>query len=280
MRTALILTDFSEAAFRAAEYVCSVAEPLQIGRIVLYHAYQMIITPTDIPTAPVKTAEELYLESMKELALTNDRLKPRCPGDVAIEMFAENTFSPDTVNERCMEQKADLIVMGASGKSGLDRIMAGSITARMLSGSQFPLLMVPEEAVIGREIKTIVFATDLKDIPSIPVAQLYSFLDAFKAEVHVVNAGPAAEGEYVSGNRKEAVADLHKLLDKYPTSFYYIDGDNVVDSILTFAGEHHASLIISIPKKHGFLSAVFHKSVSKRLAYNSMIPLLCLPETR
>lgn len=278
MRSVLILTDFSEAAFRAAEYACSLADQLQIKRVILYHAYEMMIVPTDVPVPPVKSDEELYLESMEELGLMRDRLRSMLPDTVAMDMLAENIFSPGAVNQRCQEEKIDLVVMGVSGKSGLDRLMAGSITARMLEKARFPLLMVPEETVVGREVKTIVFATDLKNVDAIPVVQLYSFLDAFNAEVHVVNAGPATVHEYVPESRKEAVSDLHKLLDKYPSSFYYIDGDNIADSILTFAGEHRASLIIAIPKTHHLFSALFHKSVSKRLAYNSRVPLLCLPE--
>lgn len=279
MRSVFILTDFSEAAFRAAEYICSLADQLLIRRIVLYHAYEMVITPTEVPMPPVKSDEELYLDSMEALGLMRDRLRSKLQDTIAIDMQAENMFSPETINQRCKEQQIDLAVMGISGKSDLDRLMTGSITARMLEKCRLPLLLVPEETVVGREIKTIVFATDLKDIDMIPAAQLYSFLDVFKAEVHVVNAGPAKVHEYVPESRREAVDGLHKLLDKYRSSFYYIDGDNVVDSVLTFAGEHHASMIIAIPKKHSFLSGIFHKSVSKRMAYNSQIPLLCLPES-
>jgi len=278
MRSVLILTDFSEAAFRAAEYACWLADVLQIKRVVLYHAYEVIIASTDTPMPPVKTNEELYLESMEALNMLRDRLRLNLPDMVAIDMLAENTFLPETINQRCKEQKIDLLVMGKTGKSGVDRLIAGSVTARMLEKSRYPLLMVPEDTMIGKEIKTIVFTTDLKDTSSIPVTMLHSFLDALKAEVKVVNAGPAVEEAYASGARKKAVDGLHKIMDKYSPSFFYVDGDNIVDSILTFSGQHHASLIITITKTHNFLSSIFHKSVSKRLAYNSPTPLLCLPE--
>jgi len=278
MRSALVLTDFSEAAFRAGQYVCSIADLLQIERIVLYHGYHVIIPPTDVTTVPVKTDEELYLESMESLGLVRDQLQLRSRNDVIIETFAENTLSPETVNERCVEQKIDVIAMGINDKSGIDRMMAGNFTARMLQASRFPLLMIPAEAIVGREIKSIVFATDLKDIETIPVAQLYSFLDACKAEIHVVNAGPDKVKEFLPEDKQEAFNKLHALLDKYSSHFYFVDGDNPVDSILTFAGEHRASLIIAIPKKHGFLFSIFHKSISKTLVYNSRVPLLCLPE--
>jgi len=280
MRSIIVLTDFSEASFRAAEYACSLADRLEISRIILYHAYEVVITPTEMPVAPVKTDQELYLESMEEMGLMRDRLRSRCPETVVIEMFAEDGFSPETVNQRCQEQKIDMIVMGISGKSGLDRLMTGSITARMMEKCLFPLLMVPEEVLIGREIRSVVFATDLKDIASIPADRLCSLLEALGAEVHVVNAGPDKERKFLPEEKREAFDALHRMLDKYPSHFHFIDGDNVVDSILVFAGEQHASMVIAMPKKHSFFDGIFHRSVSKRLAYNSRIPLLSLPEVR
>jgi nucleotide-binding universal stress UspA family protein len=278
MRAVLILTDFSEAAFRAAEYACWLAGVLQIQRVVLYHAYEVVIMSTETPMPPVKTNEELFFESMQALSAMRDRLKLNLPNTVAIDMLAENSFLPETINQRCQEHNVDLIVMGKSDKTRVDRLIAGNVTVRMLERSRYPLLMVPEDTVIGKEITTIVFATDLKDVASIPATLLYSFLDAFKAKLDVVNAGPAVEGEYVSESRKKAVEHLHDMLDKYSPSFYFVDGDNVAGSLLTFAGQHHASLLMTMPKTHNFFSSIFHKSVSKRLAYNSPIPLLCLPE--
>src|SRR5258705_6879147 len=157
MQSILILTDFSDAAFRAAEYGCNLTGLLQINRIVLFHAFQTIAVTTDMPVYPVKTEYEVYRESMEALGLLHDRLKPIVGKDVKIELLAVDAVLPEMINQQCREQNIDMIVMGVSGKSGLEKLLMGSTTARMLQTSEFPILIVPKEAKFGKEIKTIVF---------------------------------------------------------------------------------------------------------------------------
>ena len=279
MKSMLILTDFSEPAFRAAEYACGLTGLLQIRRIILYHAYQTFIATTDLPVSPVKNNQEVYMESMEALGLLHDRIKPMVEHTVQIDLFATDAFLPELINQRCREEEVDIIVMGVSGTSGFEKLLLGSTTSRILERSEFPVLIVPNEALIGREIKSIVLTTDLKNIPGIPVDQLYTFLDAFKADLNVVHVEPIAEEKYPPETR-EAITGLHHLLDKYHPDFHYINAEDIVETVLAFAGNQHASLIITVPKTHSFLSAIFHKSISRNLAYNSRIPLLSLPAIR
>ncbi len=212
---------------------------------------------------------------MEALGLLHDRVKPMVENAVKIELLAEDTPLPVRINRLCKEKDIDFIVIGVSGRSGLGKLL-GSTTTEVLKISEFPVLVVPNEALVGREIKTIVFTTDLKDISGIPVNQLNTFLEAFKADMYVVNVKSEAADKYTT-EMEAAITGLHDLLDNYHASFHYITGDNIVEEVLNFAEQHKASLIITVPKRHSFFFALFHKSISKSLAYNSQIPLVSLP---
>jgi nucleotide-binding universal stress UspA family protein len=278
MKSMLILTDFSEAALRAAEYACEWVDPLQVKRIVLYHAYQTIVAGTDLPTTHlVTTDQQLYQESMESLGLMHDRVKPLVGHAVTIDLLAEDRpFLPDFINELCRKEAIDLVVMGVSGKSGLEKLFMGSITAQTLRSSELPVLIVPQDTLIGRGINGIIFTTDLKDFPAIPTNLLYEYLDAFPAALHVVNVMPEAKEKY-SPETEASITQLHAVLEKYQPAFHYIQADEIMPNILSFSEQQHASLIIAVPKKHHFLGTLFHKSVSKKLAYQSKVPLLSLP---
>lgn len=277
MRSLLILTDFSEAAFRAAEYAAELADTLQVKRIIIYHAYQTIVPGSaDIPTIPVN-AQRLYLDSMEALGLIHDRLRPLVGQEVKIDLLAQDTsFLPDMINQLCEKEGIGLVVMGVSGKSGIEKLLMGSVTGLVLKSVEYPVLIVPGGAMIGKGIEGIVLSTDLKDLSHIPTGTLYEFLDAFSAELHVVNVLPETEDRF-SPETEKSIAKLHQELEKYQPAFHYLQGDDTVKDILSFAEEHRASLIIVFPKKKGFFSSLFHKSVSKKLAYNSSVPLLSLP---
>lgn len=275
MKSLLILTDFSEAAFRAAEYACGIAPLLQTERIILYHAYQTHVGGTEIPI--MESSRELYLESMKSLGLLHDRVSAMAGSAVKIDMVARETYITEAIGEYASGENVTAIVMGVSGKSNLEQLLLGSTTSAVLKNSRIPVLVVPQDALAGRPVETIVFATDLEDADRLSAVQLDEILAGFKAKLYVVNVFPETEEKYTP-EAFEAITDLHRLLEKYDPVFGYISRDDVVEGILSYAAERQASLIMAVPKKHGAFSSLFHKSISKKLAYNSDVPLLFLPD--
>jgi nucleotide-binding universal stress UspA family protein len=277
MKSMLILTDFSEAAFRAAEYACELAGALHIERILLYHAYQTVVA---VPGDTVITDDQqLYLESMEAMGMWHDRLKPMVARSVTIDLLAEDIALDGLaalISQKNKKEGIDMIVMGVSGKSGLEKIFLGSTTTAILNAGELPVLIVPQDILLGRGITTVVFTSDLRETDAVPADQLHGFLDALGGKLSVVNVGLEAAEKY-SPETEKAIASLHQLLEKYDPVFNYIKGDDIVKDILAFAGQQHASLIIAVHQKHGFWSGIFHKSITRKLAYNSRIPLLSLP---
>jgi nucleotide-binding universal stress UspA family protein len=274
MKTMLILTDFSENAFRAAEYAAEIASPLTIQRILLYHAYQTIVGGTDLPIGNSQGTEALYLQSMEQLALVQDRVKSMVK-DIQVDMLAEDMSLPAYIAELCKNEEVDIIVMGVSGKSGLEKLLLGSTTSKMIEESKVPVLIVPKDTLIGRGIKSVVFTTDLKDHNVIPVHQLYEFLDAFPVPVKILNVQKASNDTY-SAEARDTIASLHSIFENRNAGFDYINEEDTVEGILSFANRQHASIIIAVPRKAGFFASFFHNSIAKKLAYDSPIPLLSL----
>ncbi|SEW52047.1 universal stress protein [Chitinophaga arvensicola] len=278
MKTMLLLTDFSENAFRATEYAAQLVDPLQVSRILLYHAYQSSIIGTDLPVTNAGSDQQLYLDIMENLGLQQDRLSALVK-HARIDLMAEDVSLPAHISQLCKAEEVDIIVMGVSGRSGLEKLLLGSTTSMMIAESTVPVLIVPKDTLIGKPIQSLVFTTDLKDHASIPAHQLYEFLDAFPATVQVLNVDKAA-GESYTMETKESIASLHRIFEKYNASFDYINNSNTVEGILSYANQHHASMIIVVPRKLGGLASFFHNSISKKLAYDSNIPLLSLPAVK
>ncbi|HVS98842.1 MAG TPA: universal stress protein [Puia sp.] len=242
MRSLLILTDFSEPSFRAAEYGCALSDTLQAGRIVLYHAYQTAAATTDLPVSAVRTNSKVHVQAVQALGALRDRLESIPKHPLTIDLLAEDTFLPDRINECCREQAIDLIVMGVSGKSGAH--LLGGTAARMLTTSRWPVIVVPAQTPPGSPVTKIVLASDLHNMPGRSGERLSALLDSFHAPVEVIHVG----------------------------------GDNIVQGILDSAGRLGASLVVAVPRRHGLLASMFHRGVTEKLAYNSPTPLLFFPE--
>jgi nucleotide-binding universal stress UspA family protein len=246
----------------------------------LYHAYKTVLPATDLPSDMVDiNNQQVYRESLEALGLMHDRLRPMVEHTVKIDLLAEDTVLVDVaelIRKRSTDEAIDLIVMGVSGKSGLEKLFLGSTTAAVLKSGELPVLIVPQDIFLGKPINTIVFTSDLKDVGAIPVQLLHEFLDALGGKLSVVNVKQKTTEKY-SPEMEEAIAGLHNLLAGYAPSFHYIKGDDTAKEILLFAEEQRASLIVAVHQKHGFWSRLFHESITKKLAYNSKVPLLSLP---
>ncbi len=276
MKTMLLLTDFSENAFRAAQYACTLVLPLGVVRILLFHAYPTVIGGTDLPVDVSPENRKVYEESLEALGMLHDRLRPLTGHSVRMDMMAEDILLPDEINQLCKREAVDLVVMGASGKTGLDKWLLGSTAAQVLSASETPVLVVPGETQLGRKIAHIVFSTNLKDITAVPRGALREFINAFGAMLHVVNVAPVAEENY-DPETKTAITELHTLFDEYHPSFHYIQGDDVAAQLLAFAEQYPHALIITIPRKHQVFYRMLHKSVSREIVSGlRTVPLLSL----
>lgn len=79
MKTILIPTDFSPAAFNAAMYAAGLCEQLNVSRIILLHSYALpdpdIIYLTDILEPLVEQKEEIRLERADKLKSLRERFE-------------------------------------------------------------------------------------------------------------------------------------------------------------------------------------------------------------
>jgi nucleotide-binding universal stress UspA family protein len=276
MKTILILTDFSEAAQHATEFACQIAGALQAKRVLLYHAYRTIIGGTEIPVTV--DSKQIYDENMQKLGMLREGLEARLGGQTKIDIGTEDAFLYDRINPFCAQQEVDLIVMGMSGKSQVQRLLIGSTVMEVLDVSDFPVLVVPKLAPVDAGIKNLILTTDLKEfsLPAYPLMR--ELMDAFAPNLHVLHVQTEDEVNKTPENQSVA-SRLQELLDQYNPSFKYLSGEDIENSILSFSKLYPSPLIVAVHRKRNFLSALFHHSVSKRLSYDSPAPLLALPSS-
>jgi len=277
METIIITTDFSEPAMNAARYATGLAKALGVPKIVLYHSYDNAPAATDIPVAETDTTlahegsllaleiveREIGLVLGTDSGITVDLVVNGLPLELGVEQLAE-------------QWRAGLVVVGTTGKSGLEKFLMGSNTVGLALSSRVPLLIVPKEAEF-EPIEKITFACDLKQVNrSTPVSEIGWWLDRLQAKLLVLNV--ALEGKRFDPDIIPEQYKMHALLDGFKPSYHYETGDNIAEEIADFAEDEDAGLVITVPKTYGFFEGLFHRSVSKKLMDKTEVPLLLLKE--
>ncbi|WP_341838519.1 universal stress protein [Chitinophaga pollutisoli] len=275
MKTIIVPTDFSETAYNAARYAIGLAQQAGATRIVLYHAYELIVPIPDLPTAvPIVNMDDLRESSMEGLRNMQAQLRPMMPAHITLDIRADNHLLAANIDQVCREELADVVVMGITGGSQLEEILVGSNTVDVVKSSAYPVIVVPTQASF-KPIRKILFACDLRKVAKTTrKAPLMKFLELFKPELHVVNIQKEGR-EHI---RPEENQELDNMLHDFNPQYHFIDRPNIPEAVTEFAQSEKADLLLIIPKKHGLFDSIFKRSNTSRIAFHTHVPLLSIHE--
>lgn len=245
------------------------------AKLILMHAYQVPLSTMD-PAAGayfsvsvsgiednIKSEFELFKETMPELQ------------DIDYQILVEQDLTKSAILSTCKSHGCNMVVMGTHGARGLDEILIGSNTYSVMKESAVPVLAIPHNAGINK-IKRIVFAGDYKSIEDKNVLQtLIQLSKAFNAEINVLHIDEDKDASLSSKEIGEA-KKFEQYFKNIKHSYHFIHTQNPEEGIEDYAESNDVDLIALIPRKHSFLDSLSKKSISKKLAFHSKVPLLAL----
>lgn len=135
--------DFSDHSRRALEAATQLARDLDAG-LVLVHALPRpgLGAPREGRMDPITAVQqESTLHDAMEMSETWAR-GPRAKG-LEAEVVAEEGGAADLVLRVARDMKAALVVVGTHGRSGLKRVVLGSVAEAIVRGSKVPVVVVP-----------------------------------------------------------------------------------------------------------------------------------------
>ncbi|MEO6818883.1 MAG: universal stress protein [Ginsengibacter sp.] len=271
MKKILVPVDFSDASNNASYYAASLANIYRC-EMILIHAY---INPAGIDEMPsgfvFQPGKELwdikkdimheYVEALRK------KYTIRIRGVVR-----EGTATP-AILDFAKDENADLIVMGMKGK-GESNSLFGSNTTSVMGKSSVPVLILPEN-VQFRNIEVITLATNFEAETNYSDYSLLRNIaqknEAFIQILNVRKMDSELSGSEITGkiNTASAFEDLN-------CGFYTIKDDEVDDGIEDFLEDHPSDLLVMIGRKRNLFQRIFGISHTKKMSYETEIPLLIL----
>ncbi len=275
MKTIIAPTDFSPVSLNAVNFAADMAVSVDAS-LLLFHVYNIPISYSDVPVVLV-SVDELRKSSETQLEQLKDKLAHVTSGKIAIHTESVMGNTVDELENLCKKIQPFAVVMGAKGKTGLEKVVFGSTTLTAIRHLAWPVICVPPGKEFGAGIKKIGFACDFKQVAATtPVQLIRQITKEFKAELHVLN---------VDYNNKQFRPDtpvqsfqLHNLLEDLQPQYHFITDSDVEDGINRFAETNNLDLVIAIPKKHKLLEGIFKPSSTRQLVFQSHIPVMCVHE--
>ena len=271
MKTILVPTDFSKCANNAMMYALEVAQRTQAKIVALYVVYPNEGVDNNVYDAfwiddYIKQRRQSMQTWAKRFA-KSEHLRA-----VKIETECRVGFPAATIVHAAEDTKADMIVMGTTGASGLRGVLLGSVAANVLSGSKIPVLIVPKKASFRNHAR-FVFATDFRmHLNQHTLNILKTALNIQHTGLDVVHVFQKAGAE----PKKAAEESLSKKLGTIPHAFHYLHNPNVAQAVSDFVESTNANGVVAVSHEHSLLHKLFSESVSRSLAHRTTVPLLVL----
>jgi nucleotide-binding universal stress UspA family protein len=149
----LLPTDGSENSKRANKHALWIADKSNADIVIMY-----VIEPhfpelaTGLPLSTLPTPDERFYEEIRnegkqiienfKQELEDVQCKGICKNTNLKSIITEGKPSNEIVNILDKEN-IELVVMGASGRHGLDRFVIGSVTERVVRNAKKPVMVIP-----------------------------------------------------------------------------------------------------------------------------------------
>ena len=275
MKTIIVPVDFSPASLNAANYALDLALAVKAS-IALFHVYTFPMPVSEVPVAPL-SIQELLEDAEKNMQELKEGLQHKAGEIIKIYTRVEEGLFATQLQQYCHAIQPYAVVMGSFGKSALERVIFGSNTVAAMKHLSAPLLIVPPGTRFTR-ISRIGLACDLLNVTqSVHAEKIVSLVKEFSAQLHVLHITPARHG-FASDEAMEGSEWLREMLEEVKPVFHFMQHSNVEEAINEFSEKNNLDMLIIIPKSHGLLDGLLHRSHSKQMILQAHIPVMSIHE--
>lgn len=272
----LVPTDFSEEANHAFEVAVQLARRTG-ARVKALHVIEPPVTTgfSAMGTyVPALTIDNVYIVQLMEQS--RDRMRELVENNPYPEVQVESGVEVDRVINRIRrtveEEGIDLVVMGSKGVHGIDEMLIGSNTEKVVRLAPCPVLTVKHRHQTFA-VRHILFPTNLdKDLH--PVMQwVKEAQQLFKAQIHLlyVNTPGNFGSSRVLRDRMVSFAEQYQL-QHYTTDVWNDESEE--DGVLHFADQHEIDLILMVTHGRTGLGRLLSGSITEGLVNHSVKPVL------
>jgi nucleotide-binding universal stress UspA family protein len=267
-RNILFPTDFSPAAAQAIPYVQEIAKHYDADLVTL-HVRPPVVNPMTAPgtwPADIEAAKAEDDKHREEVLATFAGIRTEVlTGEGSIQLC---------LNEAIEKNNTDLVVIGTRGRTGLGKLLLGSVAEEIFRTVSCPVLTVGPHASAfrgaGNQFREILYATDLSPESQGAAAYAVSLAQEFQSRLTLLHVIPEQKpGELVSA--ADVTESSEKLLRKlvppeagvWCQAAYFVERGDPAEKILALAREGETDLIVlGVRREQGMAGAATHLPIA------------------
>jgi len=279
MKTILVSTDFSTTGNNAVKYAVQYATLIKCNLVVFNVVRMPKINPTISEAAFLELekkeehTQKQKLEGVVDKIYRDLHLKKNAG---RVKVVAKNgIFVTETLVAVAEAQKADLIIVGTHGATGLK--LFGSISSEVIFKASAPVLAIPPRYRY-KKIKTMVYASDLKNLVNelrclVPIASpVKAVIEILNLDFGMDNAKPILDEKDLMKQVKYKKVKVILQKEK--------QGLTIIEQLQRYLKSHKPEVLVMFPEERSLFDKLFVRSKTEELVYRIKLPLLTFLKSR
>ncbi len=276
MKTILLPTDFSKNSINAIDYAMELFKNVPCNFYILnvQKASSFISDDMMVVSSSATIYNTIIDAAKKSISNIISNIKKTSSSDNH-HFFSVVDYDNfiDSINQTIDKHQVDLIVMGTKGASGLEKVIFGSNTVRVMQRCNVPVLAIPDGCEFSI-LDKVAFTTNHQTLFNIDeLLPLNDMLEMHHSKLNVLH-----------------IADENHLVQKqelnkgfFSTYFgdaahEYMDTNSkkMFQAVQQYLVENDIKLLAMMSEKHSFLERLFTRHLVETFAFNIDIPFLVM----
>ncbi|HSF89480.1 MAG TPA: universal stress protein [Saprospiraceae bacterium] len=274
MKKILYPTDFSDTAENAFIFALQIADHLGASVITLHAFDRPDISDFNLPGVLREVYDSIDLEEFEnyedEIPVLRDIATDNGYYHVPMVHVLEEGAPVSAILRTANKNKADLIVMGATGAGMMEAFFFGTISGKVMEEAHCPVIVVPTDAEFDGLIDHIGVATNFSKDDAVLIEALRKFRDLMGSHLHVIHVDTTSNGE-----AQEQMKKFYEpwLQDKKMTSHCVVNKD-INEGLEACMVEKKIDLLAILSQRRSWFDEIFEKNRAKEMSYQQSIPLM------
>lgn len=267
MKTIVYPTDFSENAYKAFDFAVKYLHTNE-SRFIFVNVYQI---PAGAASGTFYLLDELRQQAEKEMEAFVKKVREDYKSvNLTIDSKVLQGDFETQCNAVALQYKADCIVMGTKGASGLKEVLVGSNTVSLVSGLKVPLFVIPFN-FMEKEMDQFIFTYDGNTITEKAGSIVRKFGEWFNLPVRAIHIYSEPNEEIKNWNA------VKSIFEKLTFSTEEQMGVNLEEGLKEIV-QTESGVLCMIRHHQSFWEWLFNKSDSRKMVMHANLPVLVVPE--
>lgn len=267
MRSIIVGTDFSEGSFVALAVAVDIARALKTNiKLVWVQKERMLASDEER-----ETMKRLSIEKLQHLCEQyRDQLAP-----LEIHYEVKSGRVSSVIADLARRENAPMIVIGTNGASGFEKYWMGSTAVRIVQEAPCPTLSIRQGFNFHKALEHIVVPIRVSTSSREKIRPASMMAHIFGSHVHILGLLDVPDEEQTLLAYMKQSSD-YLTAENIPHTSVVRKSSNACDTILSYAYEINADLLVIHTEQDKFVQQLFLGTNAQQIVHKSQIPVLSL----